>query len=30
VEDERSDASASRMSMVFYEDVVKKLGDVRV
>jgi hypothetical protein len=29
-EDERNDTVAARMSMVFYEDVVKKLGDVRV
>jgi hypothetical protein len=30
MEDERNDTVAARMSMVFYEDVVKKLGDVRV
>jgi hypothetical protein len=29
-EDERSDHVAAKMSMAFYEDVVKKLGDVRV
>jgi hypothetical protein len=29
-DDEMNDAVAARLSMVFYEDVVKKLGDVRV
>lgn len=30
MEDERNDAVAAKLSMAFYEDVVKKLGDVRV
>ena len=29
-DDETKDVVATRMSMVFYEDVVKKLGDVKV
>jgi hypothetical protein len=29
-EDERSDLVAAKLSMAFYEDVVKKLGDVKV
>lgn len=30
MEDERNDTVAAKLSMAFYEDVVKKLGDVRV
>ena len=30
MEDEGIDAVAARLGMAFYEDVVKKLGDVRV
>ena len=30
MDDEMSDAVAAKLSMAFYEDVVKKLGDVKV